>query len=101
MPYNSESNRARNLKFYSRNCTPLGPITITNDVNISLTFNFWEYPFSVKVEEVVETTDKQYPNKRNLEIQNKMSKSTDQLTFYRFRLGQRPVAQPVEHRAAK
>ena len=44
-------------------------------------------PFSGQVEEVLETTEKQYPNKRNLEIQNKMSKSTDRLTFFHFWLG--------------
>ena len=44
-------------------------------------------PFLAQVEEVVETTDQQYPNKSGLWIQKKMSKSTDQLTFFHFWLG--------------
>ena len=41
---------------------------------------FGNIPFSVQAEEVVETTVKQYPNKRHVEIQNKPCK----LTFFRF-----------------
>ena len=42
MSYNSGSNRARNFKSaYSLNCTPLGPITITNHNYIKILESDW------------------------------------------------------------